>query len=105
MLYRVLFIDLEKTAAKLLASSDKLSDFQEDYDVQLDLGQEGTDQIHYCLTGEVIFKPQNSTANNSDTNPGKKDGIEDKILKFDATNGLLTGGDSCRYCVESCPEN
>ena len=31
--------------------------------------------------------------------------IEDKILQFDVVDSVLTGGDSCRYCVDQCPEN
>ena len=110
---RLLYFDISKSAInEFTKDPTTLNKFQEDFGVTLDTSGVGADPIHYCLTGEIKYETapssdDQSTSGNTtiDENSKKNQNIQDQILTFDVTNGLLTGGDSCRYCLENCPAN
>ena len=65
----------------------------------------GDDKIGYCLTGKITFN-DTTTEEITEASEEVEEEIGQKMLELgDPVNNIITGGDSCRYCLESCPEN
>jgi len=99
-----LYIDVSKSALAVFSKEKSLTNkFSKEHNVDLDVSNLGTDPIDYCLTGDVSYNK--SSQINPNATSSEDASIEDKILQFDVVDSVLTGGDSCRYCVDQCPEN
>ena len=101
---RYLYIDLSKSALAAFSKTDGLTDrFSSEHNIDLDVSNVGNDPIGYCLTGDVNYtKSANPNPNSTSSLDAS---LQDKILQFDVVDNVLTGGDSCRYCVNQCPQN
>ena len=86
----------------------------DDYDEEFGkLGIErydGDDKIGYCL--DTLGNASSINANDATTEkattevPEVDEAVTNDMLSLgDPINTLLTGGDSCRYCVDECPKN
>ena len=101
---RYLYIDLSKSALAAFSKTDGLTDrFSSEHNIDLDVSNVGNDPIGYCLTGNVNYTK--SATPNPNSTSSLDASLQDKILQFDVVDNVLTGGDSCRYCVNQCPQN
>ena len=81
---------------------------EEEFDelnIVVDKSDVGDDKIGYCLTGNVTYTYNDTTTEKSTNVTEKEEAINEDILRSgDPINTLLTGGDSCRKCVNKCPD-
>ena len=92
------------------SGADAAEKFKNDFDINLDLSKAGNDPIGFCLTGNIsVVKSSSDSSSDSSTSVEASDDTEamlnEQLLGFDPINSFLTGGDSCRYCVDQCPKN
>ena len=111
---KYLYFDITRTG---ILRMDDLPDLAKD----LGLGPyQGDDKIGFCLNGNITEYVKNKTAESNNTanaadaadateatNTGNstEETFTEGFLKTggDPLNAILTGGDSCRYCLEQCP--
>ena len=102
--FRYLYIDVSKSALAAFTKTEGLTNkFSNEHNIDIDTSNIGSDAINFCLTGNVSYT--NSATINPNSTSSRNASLEDKILQFDAVDNVLTGGDSCRYCVDQCPQN
>jgi hypothetical protein len=105
---RYLYFDITRTALRKLDTAG-MQQFADDYRITLEVGQI-TNEIEFCLTGKVNYTSNGNTGSIDDsqqqaTSTSEVDDINQKLVNFDPLTAVMTGGDSCRYCVASCPAN
>ena len=97
-----LHFDIARTGILFLPQSE----FDE-FGINVDKNVVGDDKIEYCLTGNVTYSYNDTTTETTTEVTEKKEEAitEDILASGDPINTLLTGGDSCRKCVDKCPDN
>ena len=98
---KFLYFDIVRSGIPGLSEADLAKIDVPGVDLNTDFGD---DKIGYCLTGKVTYN-DSDTGEVTEANEDIEEKIGQKMLEVGDINSVLTGGDSCRYCLESCPED
>ena len=98
---KFLYFDIVRSGIPGLSEADLAKIDVPGVDLNVDVGD---DKIGYCLTGKVTYT-DSDTGNATEATKDIEEKIGNKMLEIGDINSVLTGGDSCRYCLESCPED
>ena len=99
-----LHFDIARTGVLLLKQNEL-----DQLGIDIDKNAIGDDTIGYCLTGNLtgaIKYNDTTTEKTTEVTENDEEVLNEDILGLgDPVNTLLTGGDSCRKCVDKCPDN
>ena len=103
--FRYMYFNVERAVE--LMGGDALSEAQKQAGITLVDHSKDTNKISFCLgITDTTRDPSKTTTTTTTTTtkPTTETEITKALLKTDPVTNLLTGGGTCRYCVEKCPD-
>ena len=98
---RLLYFDLAKSAVIFGSGNSNFNKWQTDTGVHIAPLTDETNKAEYCLTGTVTVLNATASANNA-TITNANNQLSENVP--DAVSETLASGNTCRYCLDKCPE-
>ncbi len=109
--FRLLYFDLAKTALIFAGDDAEFTKWSTAAGVEIASGTtaeefQNANKAEFCLTGTVTITETNGTnAGGAVNDTAANEKLANELQNADPVQSALTGGNTCRYCVSSCPGN